>query len=460
MSVRRLLAVALAAAAAAGPGAAQKGFRGPVPIGKIELAPPADPKSAVPDIVRIELVVDGSGVPLSVKAEDGLPDGAVEAIAAARFTPAANDGRPVASMVSMPILVYRSVGDMVEHARRSWLRSKEVSDAFAAAGSLDQAGAAALKQRLATHPDEERPRLELIAYSTIAPSPETAALRLDQLLWFAQRDPSNDLFAAPYGIPASPSSGPAFENLRTIWISQLNRRGSERGIFDHATNFLRFTDPELVERAALANLHQSGPPAVILGDLYGIAALGITAVDPASGEASAAGRRLPDSAFAVRARARLLENLDPRLRLAALETITRAGPSLAAHGRLPDGYLDYCRQVLASVKTALPSVKLDCSTDPHDAAGGSIIMPRVKKKKDPRFPSEARDRGISGTTTFSLIVDENGLPADIELKSGPLALYSAARTAISRWTFYPATRDGVPVSNFASIDVNFSLQRR
>lgn len=91
--------------------------------------------------------------------------------------------------------------------------------------------------------------------------------------------------------------------------------------------------------------------------------------------------------------------------------------------------------------------------------GPGITPPRVTYKVDPQYSPEARDAHIQGTVVFELVVDQHGRPTRISMLS-PLGygLDERALAAIEKWTFIPASRDGKPVSVWATIEVNFRFQ--
>jgi TonB family protein len=91
--------------------------------------------------------------------------------------------------------------------------------------------------------------------------------------------------------------------------------------------------------------------------------------------------------------------------------------------------------------------------------GPGVKPPRVTYKVDPEYSPEARDAHIQGTVVYELIVDQHGRPTQLSVLS-PLGygLDELAQAAIERWTFTPATKDGEPVSVWATIGVNFRFQ--
>ena len=68
--------------------------------------------------------------------------------------------------------------------------------------------------------------------------------------------------------------------------------------------------------------------------------------------------------------------------------------------------------------------------------------------------------GEQGKVLLRVLVNEQGLPEQIELKesSGFDRLDKAALNAVQRWRFVPGKRNGVPESMWNIVPVNFVLE--
>ena len=88
--------------------------------------------------------------------------------------------------------------------------------------------------------------------------------------------------------------------------------------------------------------------------------------------------------------------------------------------------------------------------------GPGVSPPRIVRKVEPEYSPLARADRVQGTAVFQIIVDEHGLPKDIQLIS-PLGfgLDEKAEAAIAKWRFAPGMKDGKPVPVQARIEVNF-----
>ncbi len=90
-------------------------------------------------------------------------------------------------------------------------------------------------------------------------------------------------------------------------------------------------------------------------------------------------------------------------------------------------------------------------------AGGT--QPEEIDRVVPRYPSAARRNGVSGPVVIRGIVRKDGRIDDVEiLKDLPNGLGDAAREAVQKWRFRPATFRGDPIDVYYTVTVNFRLQ--
>jgi TonB family protein len=77
----------------------------------------------------------------------------------------------------------------------------------------------------------------------------------------------------------------------------------------------------------------------------------------------------------------------------------------------------------------------------------------------PRYPAEARVAGTAGSVVIRGIVRKDGAIDDVEIiKDLPDGLGEAARDAVRRWRFRPATFRGEPIDVYYTVTVNFRLR--
>jgi len=92
--------------------------------------------------------------------------------------------------------------------------------------------------------------------------------------------------------------------------------------------------------------------------------------------------------------------------------------------------------------------------------GFKDALPRYDINPPPQYPQVAKLRGWEGKVVFEASILKNGRVGRLKImaSSGYRSLDSAARKAISRWKFSPATSFGLPIDSEVEIPVNFSLK--
>lgn len=85
-------------------------------------------------------------------------------------------------------------------------------------------------------------------------------------------------------------------------------------------------------------------------------------------------------------------------------------------------------------------------------ATGDVRPPKIKRRVDPSWPHD----GHAGRVMIQARIDEAGAVREASLlERGTPAMNRAALEAVCKWTFEPATVDGVPFSVFFMVAVNF-----
>lgn len=91
----------------------------------------------------------------------------------------------------------------------------------------------------------------------------------------------------------------------------------------------------------------------------------------------------------------------------------------------------------------------------HDfSMTGLAVLQRV----DPIYPDFARRARIQGTVVLLMTVDTAGLPMEVQVLDGPVALREAAIRAARQWRFVPARMDGQPVAASFRLTLKFALR--
>ncbi|MES2859377.1 MAG: energy transducer TonB [Pseudomonadota bacterium] len=96
------------------------------------------------------------------------------------------------------------------------------------------------------------------------------------------------------------------------------------------------------------------------------------------------------------------------------------------------------------------------------ATGPAPVQLEYARAPAPAYPRRAQRIGLAGTVTLQVLVGIDGQPLEVHVvqSSGHRELDEAARQQVlKRWSFRPATRDGVAIQAIGLVPVQFSLQR-
>jgi len=125
---------------------------------------------------------------------------------------------------------------------------------------------------------------------------------------------------------------------------------------------------------------------------------------------------------------------------------------------------------LAGLSFGIPGLSgvLDDTTDALLGEVGDVVMtedavdvvPRAMQRVPAEYPSRARQQGITGYVTLSLLVGSDGSVSDVRvLESQPTGVFDAvALSAVRGWRFQPAMYEGRPVSVRARQTLRFELE--
>jgi len=92
--------------------------------------------------------------------------------------------------------------------------------------------------------------------------------------------------------------------------------------------------------------------------------------------------------------------------------------------------------------------------------GFKNALPRYDVNPPPRYPEVAKLRGWEGRVVFEALILKSGRVGSLNVvaSSGYKSLDRAARKAINRWKFRPATSFGISIDSQVEIPVTFSLK--
>lgn len=88
----------------------------------------------------------------------------------------------------------------------------------------------------------------------------------------------------------------------------------------------------------------------------------------------------------------------------------------------------------------------------------AVPMANLSDSQLLKYPKKARQAKIEGTVQLDVTIGENGVVKSVSTSEGNLTLGAAAGSAIRKWRFLPAQRDGKPVEDRAKVKVEFRLE--
>jgi len=93
-------------------------------------------------------------------------------------------------------------------------------------------------------------------------------------------------------------------------------------------------------------------------------------------------------------------------------------------------------------------------------APGELLAPVALEKVDPAYPPQLIEDRIEGTVTLYAVIRSDGKVEGVRvLHSVDDRLDANARTALERWQFRPATKNGAPVDLEAVIQIPFKVRK-
>lgn len=83
--------------------------------------------------------------------------------------------------------------------------------------------------------------------------------------------------------------------------------------------------------------------------------------------------------------------------------------------------------------------------------------PRVLKAANPKYPSEALQKGLEGVVLIELVIDEEGKINDPRVVESIPELDEAALQTVKLWKFAPARTDGKAVRSTVRVPISFRI---
>ena len=79
------------------------------------------------------------------------------------------------------------------------------------------------------------------------------------------------------------------------------------------------------------------------------------------------------------------------------------------------------------------------------------------KKVDPTYPVDAKKERIQGSVVLHAYINEEGVPTDLKVVSGPQELQQSALDAVHQWRYQPYLLNGDPIAVETEITVTYAL---
>lgn len=108
-------------------------------------------------------------------------------------------------------------------------------------------------------------------------------------------------------------------------------------------------------------------------------------------------------------------------------------------------------------KPEKPIVRREKPAPPQDRPATEDSSYRLLEP--PRYPSTALRRGEEGSVMLRVLVNADGSPStiDVATSSRSRSLDRAARDAVKKWKFNPGRKQGIPISSWVLVPIDFKL---
>lgn len=91
-------------------------------------------------------------------------------------------------------------------------------------------------------------------------------------------------------------------------------------------------------------------------------------------------------------------------------------------------------------------------------SGKAVVPPKLISDIQPEFPEKLRKKKKAGTVVISFVVNEHGVPQQLQIKStSDHGFDRVSLDAVRQWRFEPATVDGEPSAVITNTEITFRL---
>lgn len=339
--------------------------------------------------------------------------------------------------------------------------------------TLPQPVAVALESAVAQQPDDEAARVKLIGYYSHRPAgvaaEEIRQRRAAHILWLIEKHPESSLFdyATPaWRIFARGGEWPdeaAFERAEALWLSHLEKNPAGERLKLHAAAFLQLGDP-----ARAAELYRQGKQIRGVGTTYANYLLGVTALDPITGDPAAVDETQRASELGQRMAAELRASKETELVGGAGSTLAVMGGMLYSEGKTNWDYSGLAGELLVraahqdgeNLEWAVVSPKLPARgevTPKIMRVQWEQIKGALTKAVPPRYPARARSKRMSGMVYIHIAIGIDGKVMKSVLAGPAWELSDGVAEAVAQWEFKPIKIGVRPVIVLTTAAVDFTL---
>jgi len=111
----------------------------------------------------------------------------------------------------------------------------------------------------------------------------------------------------------------------------------------------------------------------------------------------------------------------------------------------------------ALVVLAALAVAQDNPPPKHLRVSSGVAEGLITHKVNPKYPKEARERGIQGDVLLQATIDTQGNLTNLKAVQGDPVLVEAAMDAVKKWKYRPYILNGEPVDVDTTIKIQFHL---
>lgn len=88
---------------------------------------------------------------------------------------------------------------------------------------------------------------------------------------------------------------------------------------------------------------------------------------------------------------------------------------------------------------------------------GVVMQTKIVKQQPPKYPDEARKKGVQGTVTMDVVIGADGSVKSVKVTDGDKDLGKAAASAVKHWRYQPTISNSKPIPVETTVSVEFHL---